>query len=281
MARLYLNRLVPLVIVSLTIAAAGPAVVSAGENTATPTNTAINTPTGTPTGTAAATATATFTLTPEDTPTATQTAADTSTHTPTATPTATATVTPTSTFGVRGRIRYFREDRPVAATQVDLLGGPESAVSDASGVYELPPVAPSMRTVQPKKTGDLNDGISSLDAALVKQFAVGMEIADAYQALAADVTGNGTVSSLDAARIIQFKVGIITQFAVVANCGSDWVFVPDPAPVANQTLVQPQISPGSCQPGGIQYDPLVTPVDDQDFIAILFGDTTGNWEPAP
>jgi hypothetical protein len=152
-------------------------------------------------------------------------------------------------------------------------------MTDADGVYALPLVAQEMRTVQPKKIGDFQDAVGSLDAALVRQIVIGMETADAFQALAADVTGNGTVSSLDAARIVQFRLGIITKFAVANTCGSDWLFVPDPSAASNQTLVQPQISTGFCQPGGIEFDPLVTPVDGQDFTAILFGDPTGNWMP--
>jgi hypothetical protein len=251
--------------------------------TASATATETDTPADTPTATNTPVDTPTPTNTAADTPTATNTPADTPTATDTPEPTATATptTTPTSTFGVRGRIVYYRDDLPVAGTQVDLLGMPlESAMSDAGGVYVLPNVAAEMRTVQPRKTGDFNEGISSLDTALVKQIVVGIETADPFQALAADVTGNGTVSSLDAARITQFRLGIITQFAVAATCGSDWVFVPNPSPASNQTLVQPQFSPGTCQPGGIAFDPLVTPVDGQDFTAILFGDPTGNWEPA-
>jgi Dockerin type I domain len=265
--------------------------------TATATSTATDTPIDTPTSTASPTATDTDTPTPTavdtdtptptpqdtNTPTATPTEADTATVTPTSTETATPTATPTSTFGVRGQIRYYREGRPVPGTDVDLLGTPlESAVSDAAGVYLLPEVAQEMRTLQPKKTGDFNDGITSLDGALVKQIVVGMETADQFQALACDVTGNGKVTSLDAARIIQFKLGIITKFAVATACGSDWLFLPDPDAAANQTLIQPQISSGSCQLGGVEFNPLVTPVDGQDFIAILFGDCTGNWkEPSP
>jgi hypothetical protein len=33
--------------------------------------------------------------------------------------------------------------------------------------------------------------------------------------------------------------------------------------------------------GRIAFDPLVGFAADQDFIAVLFGDCTGNWMPAP
>jgi hypothetical protein len=290
MTRLFLTRLAVRALVSLAITACFDAT-SASAGVATPTNTAIDTPTATPTDTPVNTPTATFTETPEDTPTATatDTPEDTPTHTPTPTSTPTAsftatpTVTPTNTFGVRGQILYYNEDRPVAGAEVELLGMPTgtSTTTDANGVYTLPVVAEEMRTIRPNKTGDIDDGIGSLDAALVRQFVVGISTLDAQQKLAADVTGNATVSSLDAARIIQFRLGIITKFQVATNCGSDWLFIPDPSPASNQTLVQPQISPGFCQPGAIQFDPLVTPVDGQDFIAILFGDVTGNWNSEP
>lgn len=176
-------------------------------------------------------------------------------------------------------MRYYRADRPVPGVQMELLGSPpRSDTTDETGSYSVPDVPFTTRTLQPRKTGDLGDAISSLDAAFVQQIRVGMRTADELQALACDVTGNGAISSLDAARISQRRVGIVDTFLVAETCGSDWVFVPDPAP-ANQTLVQPQIATGSCQPGAIVFPAAMPSLADQDFIAVLFGDCTGNWSP--
>jgi hypothetical protein len=105
------------------------------------------------------------------------------------------------------------------------------------------------------------------------------------QFIACDVTGNGEVSSLDVARIQQFRLGQLSTLPVTELCGGDWGFFPDPIPAANQT-VRPLELTGvvpfiSCQPGAIDYSPLVSSVANQNFIAILFGDCTGNWAPLP
>lgn len=49
--------------------------------------------------------------------------------------------------------------------------------------------------------------------------------------------------------------------------------------VTNQTLVLPHVSAGTCQGGAIDCDSAALPLMGQDFEAILFGDTTGNWVP--
>jgi hypothetical protein len=106
---------------------------------------------------------------------------------------------------------------------------------------------------------------------------IGSRTFDAMQDLACDVTGNGAISSLDAARIQQLRLGIITRFPIAGACDSDWVFLPDAEVVANQSFTAPSTSLQSCQGGAISYEPLVPPAADQDFVAILFGDCTGNW----
>jgi hypothetical protein len=69
----------------------------------------------------------------------------------------------------------------------------------------------------------------------------------------------------------------ISRFPVAEVCGSDWAFRPVPSPAPNQTLAAAQISTGMCQAAAVSYNSPVLPMSGQDFIAILFGDTTGNW----
>jgi hypothetical protein len=250
-----------------------PSATSSPTSTRTPTST--SSPTATPTRTPTRTPSAT------STPTSTRTASATSTPTPTftASPTATPTASPTATRGAGGRVKYYRADRSVPGVQVDLLGGaPQSATTDGGGNYAFGGVPFEMRTLQPQKSGDFANGISSLDVAFAQQIRLGLRVADELQALACDVTGNGLISSLDAARISQFVLGAIDSFEVSDACASDWLFVPDAAP-AGQTLVEPQVGSGACQPGAIVLPAATTPLAGQDFIAILFGDCTGNWSP--
>jgi hypothetical protein len=153
--------------------------------------------------------------------------------------------------------------------------------SAADGTFSFVALSGGAHALEPKKTGDFDDAVTSLDAARVQQAVVGIASFDAMQQLACDVTGNGTISSLDAARIRQFVVGAITRLPVAEACDSDWAFVPDPAPVAGQSLVQPVPSPGDCQAGRIQYGTVAGDFTAQDFVAVLFGDCTGNWGAAP
>lgn len=256
--------------------------------TATPSATRTETPSATPTATATTTATLsatptdTETPTPTETPTATATATAPPTETPTPTPTVSETPTPSPTPGLGGRIRYYVAERPVEAVTVAVLGdAPASTSSDASGAFGFASAGPGNIALRPQKDGDFNDAVTSLDAAFVLQLVAGLRTFSADQRLAADVTGNGTVSTLDAVRILEFQAGLLARFESAEFCGSDWLFRPDPAAAANQTLVQPLVSSGVCQPGRINYTPVEPPLGDQDFVAILLGDCTGNWTPAP
>jgi hypothetical protein len=201
------------------------------------------------------------------------------TPTPSATPTFTPTPTPTTAPDLAGAVLYYREDRPVPSVTMTLIGNPPgSTATTADGEFvfaDVPEAAPLLR---PEKLGGFGDGISSLDAAFAVQRVVGQRAFDLYQELACDVTGNGAVSSLDAARIRQLVVGMTSRFEVAVACGSDWLFLPMPAASGNPTALAPQIDGGSCLPGAISYDPLQSPATGQDFVAVLFGDCTGNWQ---
>ncbi|MGH7787442.1 MAG: dockerin type I repeat-containing protein [Candidatus Binatia bacterium] len=256
--------------------------------TATPTATASATPSATPadtatetpsaTETASATATVTETGTPTETPSETPTPAP--TDTPTITPTITETPTPSPTPALGGLIGYYADDRPVPGVTVQIIGdAPQSTMTDLTGAFGFSAVSEDDVLLEPAKQGGFNNGISALDAAFVLQRVAGLRVFTDDQTLACDVTGDGTLSTVDATRILQFQAGLITRFLVAENCGSDWVFRPAPDPAANQTLIQPQIASGVCQQGAISYNPFLPPVGGQDFVALLFGDCTGNWLP--
>jgi hypothetical protein len=195
----------------------------------------------------------------------------------------TPTGSPTNTPALGGQIRYYTGDRPVEDADVNLIGtSPATTMTDAAGFYGFAAVASENQSVEPAKQDDFDNAVTALDASHVLQEVADLRTFTADQRLACDVTGNGTLSALDAQRILQFQADLRARFEVAELCGSDWVFRPMPAPAANQTLVQPMISAGVCQQGAINYSPLVPPAAGQDFIAILFGDCTGNWhEPTP
>jgi hypothetical protein len=252
--------------------------------TATPTRTPTATPTATPTWTFTATATPTPTATPTRTPTLTFTATPTRTPTltPTPTPTHTPTSTPTISVSVAGRVRYYRGEYAVPAAIVNLENVQASASDQTAGdgSYAVDGLHVGDWIAEPEKMGDFNTGVSPLDASYILEAVVEKRTFDAYQAHACDVTGNGALSSLDASRILEFVVNKIDRFPIAELCGSDWAFFPQPAPAANQSIVDPQIGAGACQPGSIAWDPLAEAASDQDFLAALYGDCTGNWQPA-
>lgn len=257
-----------------------------------PTATASATPTLTPTVTASVTATGSATSTPPITATSTATATVTATDSATpaatatdtsgasATPTATPTVTPATPSPLAGHIRYYVGDRPVPDVDVVQIGDtPGSVVTDAGGNYGFSSAGPGEVTIRPQKDGDFNAAITSLDAVTVLQAVAGEVTLTLDQERAADVTGNGSFSTLDAVRILQFQAGVIDRLPAAELCQSDWLFVPEPSPTPNQTLVEPAVGGGNCQAGAIALDPFTPPLAGRDFRAILLGDVTGNWTP--
>jgi hypothetical protein len=152
-------------------------------------------------------------------------------------------------------------------------------VTDAAGAYVFSEVTAQDWTIEAEKVGGAGASISSLDASWLLQATVGLRTFDDYQKLACDVTGDGSLSSLDAARILQYRVGLLERFAVAELCGSDWAFVPSPSGLPNQIVSPPSIAANSCTGGQIIFAPLDGAATQQDFIAVLFGDCTGNWQP--
>jgi hypothetical protein len=225
--------------------------------------------------------TRTGTLTPTRTPTRTRTSTPTRTGTATPTPTPTSTPPAPGSFGLAGRVRYYSNALSVAGVAVGLQGStPQTRQTDASGLFAFAALAAGNWQIVPQKSGDAGNAVSSLDAAYVLQSAVGLRVLSAEQQLACDVSGNGGLSAYDASLILQYKVGLIPRLPAAQTCTSDWLFVPAAAPVPNQRVTQPQLQAGSCQSGAVAFQPLAGTAENQDFTALLFGDCTGNWQPA-
>jgi hypothetical protein len=267
-------------------ACAGAAPTSTPSSTPIPIATATQSASQTPSRTATATATASRTQTPSATVTATASASPTPSPTPTATqaatpsPTASATVAP-SGQDVSGYLRYYKNDLPVphmAVHATDPTTG-TSSTTDAAGHYVLTDVPTEHVVVYPDSIGATGNAISALDAAYVLQSVAGLRPLSAEQSLACDVTGNGSLSALDATLLLRYAVGLITRFPVATACNSDWAFIPSPAWAPGQTLIEPQMIPDACTPGGIAFQSLTSSPDEQNFMALVFGDCTGNWQP--
>lgn len=284
-------------------------------STSTPTTTGTATPTGTPTSTGTPTQTATDTPTSTSTITATATASDTPTSTPTRTGTSTPTSTPTATppvtstptrtatpsvtgtptrtgtptptipisgTAIAGAILYYGNGTAVENVIVDLQGpGGASVQTDGTGQFAFNNLSGSTWTIRPRKVGDEGAGISALDASFVLLDDSGTTPLSVLQTMACNVNGDEGIDVADAVLLVRRRVGLISRFPVAVACDSDWVFFPfpTPAPGAQVTFPNPRATP--CQPASIAYNPLSGQVIGQNFLAILFGDCTGNWRPQP
>lgn len=177
-------------------------------------------------------------------------------------------------------MRYYGSSLPVEGAEVYESGGMSDVVNtDAGGTFAVNGRDHTNCTLEPEMHGAADAGISALDAVYVLQAAVGLRQLSFEQALACDTSGNGAIGPMDAVFILQYAVGLIQGFPMAQTCGSDWAFVPVPAPTPNQQLIQPHMASGTCQHGAIVLSPLVGTADNQDFSAVLFGDCTGNWHP--
>jgi len=193
----------------------------------------------------------------------------------TATPAPTATPLPSS-HTISGRIRFHANGAGVAGVEVSFVGAGNAAVStDAAGNYSSPPLAAGSWAVMPTKIGGTENGVSSLDAAYVLQALIGERTFDERQLIACDVTGDGTLSALDAARILRVSIGLSERFAAAERCGSDWLFF---GVEAGGVVIPPALDGEGCQSGAVIFDPLTADTA-QDFLAVPFGDCTGNWTP--
>ncbi len=146
--------------------------------------------------------------------------------------------------------------------------GPPGATA---GQYALSGFGSGSYTVTPTKPAGPNSAISSFDAARVAQgVSASVPFVSQNQRFAADVTGNGVVSSQDAGKIAQFAAGLPIQ---APNLTSEWRFfvtgAPSPLPTPPQTYNDSRT-----------YASVTGNLTGEDYVAILVGDVTGNWNPA-
>jgi hypothetical protein len=131
----------------------------------------------------------------------------------------------------------------------------DSSMSDSSGAYLLNNLKTNGNyTVTPTKSGEVNNAVTSFDAALAARYGAELITLTPNQLLAGDVSGNGQVTAFDA--------GLIAGTAgMIANSGSagQWRFLPSSK----------------------KYPYLSMNETNQNYQAILMGDISGNWAPTP
>lgn len=201
---------------------------------------------------------------------------------PTFTPTATRTPSPTPTVppAIAGEVRYYGGAmEPVADVQVNLSGTQSASQTTlADGLYDFGNRASANFGVVPSKTGDTDGTITAYDAALALRAANGLDSFDDEQQLACDVNHDGVITEADVTLLLQYRVGSVAELPVVEHCG-DWAFVPTGV---GPEVVPPLTTGVTCETGRRQYTPLNARRVDEDYLAVIFGDCSGNWQaPQP
>jgi hypothetical protein len=248
------------------------------------------TPTQTPLPTFTPTRTPTLTFTPTSTPTWTPTSTATLSQTPTRTPSATLTasntptITPTSAptppDGISGHVYYYGNAIPMDGVSLQLGGpSPDSATTADGGLFGFPGLVVDDWSIAPQFSGPNNGAITAIDATFDLQSAVGLRIFSPGQLIAGDSNGSGTITAIDATLILQFRVNLISQLPVAAanRCNTNWMFMPVGS---GGTITSASPIPAPCRYGAVAYTGLSAPAQNQNFLAVLFGDPSGNWQPA-
>jgi len=143
---------------------------------------------------------------------------------------------------------------PVAGTT--LGGGPGLFSTDPSGNYSLSGFGMGAFTISPNRPNILSsasNGIFSNDAALISRHVVGLTVLNPIQQRAARVGGGGTITSADAGLVARWIVG----FNDAGNQTGQWKFTP----------------------AARMYASVINSQFNQDYLALLMGDVSGDWTP--
>ncbi|MDZ7261073.1 MAG: FG-GAP-like repeat-containing protein, partial [candidate division KSB1 bacterium] len=162
-------------------------------------------------------------------------------------------------YHITGKITYFMDHVPIPDVKVEVADGSSLWVSsDDSGHYQITNLKGSQNyVVTPSKPPDSDVGefiLSSYDATLTAQAAMGLRQITDYQTIAADVDRDGKLCLYDAALIVRHVVGLPK---LPSSHVGEWAFVPD----------------------RLRYQPLLSDQFDQDYVGIILGNVHGGWLP--
>ena len=159
-----------------------------------------------------------------------------------------------------GKVTYWNEPagpNPVPGVKMNAVGASTFFSNTiADGTYSLSGFLGGSYTVTPSKTTAHvpSTVISGVDASLIAQHVVGSSImTNADQLAVADVSGNGSITSFDASMIARYAV-LLPNTGLTGN----WVFVPN-----DRT-----------------YSSVYVDTPNENYVARLMGDVSGNWTAA-
>jgi hypothetical protein len=159
---------------------------------------------------------------------------------------------------ISGRVTYQSGSLGVRTVTMTLTGNngfvTRTTMTDTNGDYAFTDVPlGNDYTLTPSKSGDVgNLHIESIDASNVARYVAGLDVPTAIQQIAGDADGDSVLTSLDASYIARYVAGL-PDTAIVGT----WKF----------------------QPPSTSYPNLSSNHMNQNFAAILVGDTDGNWMP--
>jgi Calx-beta domain/Right handed beta helix region/Domain of unknown function (DUF4214) len=159
---------------------------------------------------------------------------------------------------ISGRVTYQSGSLGVRTVTMTLTGNngfvTQTTMTDSNGDYAFTNVpVGNDYTLTPSKTGDVGSlHIESIDASNVARYVAGLDVPTAIQQIAGDADGDATLTSFDASLIARYVAGLPGTGIV-----GTWKF----------------------QPPSSSYPNLSSNQLNQNFAAILVGDTDGNWMP--
>jgi hypothetical protein len=160
---------------------------------------------------------------------------------------------------IGGRVTYQSGSLGVRTVTMTLTGNngfvTRTTTTDTNGDYQFTNVPfGNDYTLTPSKTGDVgNLHIESIDASNAARYVAGLDVPTTIQQIAGDADGDATLTSFDASLIARYVAGLPGTGIV-----GSWKFLPP-------TTTYPNLSSSQAN---------------QNFQAILVGDTDGNWMPS-
>jgi subtilisin-like proprotein convertase family protein len=177
----------------------------------------------------------------------------------------TSTISGTVTYGNAAAPPKYVSNATITGAGSPTVMGTTGAPGATAGQYSLSDfgIGSSYTVSVSKSTGQ--NSITSNDAARIAQHVAStMLLTTDIQKVTADVSGNGIISSNDAAKIAQFVASLPVS---PPNLTGTWQFYLPPGPTF----------PVGASPTSRTYASVTGNLSGEDYVGILFGEVTGNW----
>jgi hypothetical protein len=173
-----------------------------------------------------------------------------------------------TSVNIAGNVRT-EEEQPVMGTQMYITNGEmeDMYITEQEGVYAFMDLDMyNSYNLNPAMEGDILDGVSTLDLAMIQRHILGLVPLDSpYKLIASDINNSGDLTAIDLVELRKVILGIYDEFPGNKN----WNFIP-----ANYNFID-AYDPFP-YPSDIDYQDLSHDEMYSDFIAIKTGDVNGS-----